>query len=440
MLEKNNKGILAISMTFFLLTSLLIGFFRRALGNPFWISGEHYQYLISSLSHETLTGMFFNYFSTNILATIYLIPFLLGIISIFIFSKISKKYATTDKEYYLSLVLLLTLPLFIKSHMVLSDFSLFLILTLLSIYYYNKQNFSFYLSLFTLSLFFPTITIFLLPVLIYFNFKDKAFTGLSTLTIFLANLILFILKLPKTYSWLSLPSAGDIFGFFGAQYGYTIIILLFGITYIYSEDFKKSFPSKYLILIYFLLSLFNVQLRWFMLLCLLFFASKNITNIINHKWSEDILKYAVILLIACILFFSLSTAIQDTITQPPTKSQIDALKYLNFIRSNLDEGKLLTHPTYSSFIKYYSGVDAYLDGSVEKEKLANSIFYSRQYSKISEILIQENIRYILIDLEMTSGLIWSNNREDLLFVIKYSDNFKEIYSKDEVKIYYFNSD
>jgi len=439
MLNKSKNGILFISILFFLLIGVLIGVFRTILGNPFWIAGEHYQYLVQTTSNQTLINLVYNYVVNILPQTIYLMPLILGVFSIIFFSKIAKKYLNTDLEYYTSLILFLTLPVFILSHIALSSLSLLLILSLLIVENYPKHNFLFYVYVFILSLFFPILTILVLPAFIYFAFKDKSFVVISSATIALSYLILFFLKLPLEYVWFSLPQTNEIFAFFGGKFGYTILLLIFGMTYLYSEFSKNSSFSNSLMIFYFILSFFNTHLRCIMIFVLIFFASKSISELINKKWSADILKYGAILLICCILFFSLSTAIQDTITQTPTKNHVDALKYLNFIRVNLQEGSLLTDPNYSSFIKYYSGIEPYVQ-TYKHEELAKTIFYSRQYSKIAELLIQENIKFILIDSQMTSGSIWANDREDLLFVIKYSDNFKEIYSKNGIKIYYFDAD
>jgi len=69
--------------------------------------------------------------------------------------------------------------------------------------------------------------------------------------------------------------------------------------------------------------------------------------------------------------------------------------------------------------------------------LDSSLLYESVYIRdAKDILDKYNVRFILIDQNMRR--LWIRDDEELLFLLKYSDEFTLVFENDEVKIYEYN--
>jgi len=426
----------------------IIPLIRFYNGDPVFISGDNYTFLNSANTntYSDFATFVFGFIMQQYLFLNYLLPILFGIITIFLFSGIAKHYSNTPKQYYVSLSLLVTMPAFLLAHVSLTYMSLFFLLVSFCFLTYlnnnSKINFKFICSMFLFALFFPlqTIILLILFTILHMERLKQDLNEFYVLLFAITSAIIILIILPISFNFIYLDefNIANVFSFLGADFGYSLIITIFGLLGIYSQYGNFSLKELSLISSYFILSFFVPYLIAGMILFFILFSTKSIFYWFDEEWVTGFLKYATIILICCVLFFSISTIVQEKFSDSPTTIQVDALKYINQNKLEFEEGKILTNVKYSSFIEYYSGLKPYnIYGDESKQLVSNAIFYSRKYPYIVDLMKTENIKYILIDEKMINGAIWPNNREDLLFVLEQSSSFKKIYDKSGVQVYVF---
>ncbi|MGE0792656.1 MAG: hypothetical protein AB7V77_00585 [Candidatus Woesearchaeota archaeon] len=435
---KSKKIFLSLIIILSLLIVNLTFLFRFISNNPLNITKDYYGYEATNQSINLFKIIFSN-FLFKIPFFDLIIPSIFLILSLILFSKILLIITKDEYEYYFSLILLSTLPMFILIHTGLTKMSFLLLLVLFIFYNYLKENNITFFSLIMLTtLFFPIITLFLIFPLLIFKPKNKELFLGSSISYIVPIFVILILNLSSDIAIFNTINSLSLFSFFGSSSGYSLIILIFGFLGLYDSSFLKDYKFQcILIFLYFIISLFNEYLRIIVALVFVFLSAKYLKKIIFEKWDLDILKYLTIILICCIIFFSISTTIQDNLIKYPNQNQVEALTFLKDIKDGLNQNYILTNQKYDFFIEYYSDLKPFNNQNSDNQKIANSIFYSRKYIEIKDLMIQNKISYILIDEKMKSGEIWPNDQEDLLFVIKYNNNFQKIYDKNNIQIYFF---
>ena len=84
-------------------------------------------------------------------------------------------------------------------------------------------------------------------------------------------------------------------------------------------------------------------------------------------------------------------------------------------------------------------MDEHFSFSVDLDErlIDSSLLYESVYIRdAKDILDKYNVRFILIDQNMRR--LWIRDDEELLFLLKYSDEFTLVFENDEVKIYEYN--
>lgn len=432
---KYKKQFVLLSALLILISSLLVPLIRFWQGNPLNIAGSNYVFLQFVNSHSNILPLFFASSWFNIILSSLL---LLG--SLYLFSELSSNFSRKETEYYISMILFVTLPALILTHTGLTEFSLLFFLILLFMYSYQNNKYLFFATAFVLSLFAPLITLAFLVYMLLNKTKESNFILQYILSIFLSMIFALIINASFFKVHFEIPVVKSLFTFFGSNSGYSIIILLFGLIGTYTfEEFNKN---KLLLLMFYMLlisSFFNAYLRIVAIIIMTFLSANALDNLLEKQWTHEILKYAVTLLICCMLFFSLITSISHNIDISPSQEHAKALTYLKNVKSDYNEGYLLTDDDYYSFIEYYSGVKPYYGEDKSHEIIANNIFYSRKNQDVVNWVSDANISFILVDSHMTSGNVWANDREDLMFVLENSINFHKIYNGMGVKLYYFDA-
>ena len=65
------------------------------------------------------------------------------------------------------------------------------------------------------------------------------------------------------------------------------------------------------------------------------------------------------------------------------------------------------------------------------------MFQSRNLKDTEALLNKYNIRYIFITQDMKEGLVWTDNNQGLLFLLKNGETFKKPYSSDKIEIWQY---
>ena len=69
---------------------------------------------------------------------------------------------------------------------------------------------------------------------------------------------------------------------------------------------------------------------------------------------------------------------------------------------------------------------------------SNVLFYNRSLKETKRLLNKYNVSYIWIDSEMKQGLVWTKEKQGLLFLLRNKETFKNIYNKKGVQIFRYN--
>jgi hypothetical protein len=65
----------------------------------------------------------------------------------------------------------------------------------------------------------------------------------------------------------------------------------------------------------------------------------------------------------------------------------------------------------------------------------NTLFYSRILVDTQKIFKKYDIKYIYIDDSMKNGKVWSREDQGLLFLLKNSEIFKNIYNSQNIEVW-----
>ena len=83
------------------------------------------------------------------------------------------------------------------------------------------------------------------------------------------------------------------------------------------------------------------------------------------------------------------------------------------------------------------GLLRYTPNLYERYEDSNNLFYNRSLKETKKLLNKYNISYIWIDNEMKEGLVWTKEKQGLLFSLRNKEIFKNIYSKEGVEIWMY---
>lgn len=409
---------------------ILVPLIRFFQGNPVIPSGNSYGFL----------SWIYSYYPISPIINLS-ISYIILLFSLFLFSEISEKISSRETEYYIGMILFASLPSFIMSFLGLNKILLALFGVLLATYLYIKNKNIFLLFSVLLFLLAPIIPLIFLIFYLLTNPKafKSSFFKKYLIFLFIGFILSIIFQISSFASSFQIPKVITLFTFFGANNGYSIIILIFGIIGLYaSRNLKNNKYLHFLFYFIFVLSFVNIYLRVFSILLMTFLSATALDSLMEKKWTYNSLKYAIALLTCCILFFSLITSLGYNITSSPNINQVEALEYVDSVKSNYDQGYLLTDDNYASFIEYYSGLIPFYGVDYKNDEISAKIFYERRSQDTIKLINEANISFIMIDAKMTSGNVWANEREDLLFVLKHNPEFHKIYNMNGVRIYYFN--
>lgn len=116
----------------------------------------------------------------------------------------------------------------------------------------------------------------------------------------------------------------------------------------------------------------------------------------------------------------------------------DVVTSLYWLRENVAEDSVvLAHYSRGFWINYFSERTPTLDSFSSKSNLAimDELFQTRDLRKAQIILREFDVNYIWIDSEMRDGLIWTKEKQGLLFLFIDEDNFNKVYANNNVEIW-----
>ena len=231
----------------------------------------------------------------------------------------------------------------------------------------------------------------------------------------------------------------SLFSFFGSLTGYTLFIFILGIGGAIITNRVVLSTSKFFLLAVLILSLFNEYFLIFGLLIMVFYSGIAFNNILEKKWIIEYLRQLTIILLICILLFSLITNFKILSSQEPTSSQVSALQKISvYDVGESDNCTILTTSSDDVFVKYFTGLDTPSNNLFNTSKYS-SFFDIQNFDEVRRVFKEGNICYVHFD--DSKKTIFERNRppEGLDFIIRYmSEDFTKIYDSNGQRIYHYD--
>jgi hypothetical protein len=227
---------------------------------------------------------------------------------------------------------------------------------------------------------------------------------------------------------------------FGGIYGVSLFtILLAGLGMFLYWSSKTKIQVMYLLMILStLLAFFQNDYLYLLLPIYSIIAGFSIHHYQSRNWKLDVIKSMTLLVIACGLLFSFISYFDRQSEIDPSKGFLDSLEFLK----NQPSGNVLTYHEYGYIVEAISGNDALLDSRMDlvhnSKQIYNdtqAMYYSRNLKATSSLFDKYSVRYIITTPDMRTGLVWSKEREGLLFLFRNDEVFTQIYSEDGIDIW-----
>jgi len=462
-LKEKNIFLLIIILSFLTITSPFI--LRALTFNDELIGSQayHHIFIVNNLRKGNL---FYDDFNNKILFDAYdyillsassflplklasrILPSLFSFFSLLLFYLLLKKFNVDKLTRTLTMFILILSPSFIYSFTFFPSHTFYSFILLLSFFLLLQESsvskilsFLFFAFIPFLNPLLTLITLFLLINLAILNPKNNKHIKYIIFIILIISFFYYIhlyfnLPLPLTppieKNSLTILLVSDL----GSSAGFSIFTLMLFILGIFSVlKNKKFFLVLILSLILLLISIYFSYSLIYLNFIISIIAAFGFVKLIRMKWELELIKNLTIFILLCGILFSSISYISRITTTEPSPSLTESLTFLE----NKEKGIVLSNFKYGSFIKEIAKKKPLLDESFflnKKTKLndINYLFSTTNLKEAQHILDKYNIRYILIDKKMEES-IWHNKEEKFLLLLTNKEIFKNIYSKNGVRIW-----
>ena len=393
-----------------------------------------------------------------------LFPFVLGLLSLFIYLKILERFNFDPVKKFFVSVILVTSPIFLYTFSTINSFSLPIFLNLLGFYFFikdekrffffKKNDINFYISIliFALIPFFGLFNLLITIVILlaYASFKKNKLRNFYVLTfiLLLVSLVyspkaIYPFFFPKDFN-LSIVMLSNVLFELGAT-GFRVFMLLLvilGFFKFWAEDNKRTPVLIFLVL--FILSFFMRNIIFYLNFVMMIAAAYGLLMLFNTRWKVQLIKNLTLTILIAGLLIASFSSIGIVSSSLPDKQTVNSLEWLKL---NSDENeKVLSYFTNSFWIQKIADKSTFTDPILRNIpayanlfNISSQIFYSRSITQTTDLLKNNNITYIWINKDMKEGLVWTKPGQGLLFLLENSETFKNIYSRDNIEIWKFNS-
>jgi len=343
------------------------------------------------------------------------LPLIFGIISLILFYKI---LSFLDKNIaFASSIIIAISPGFINLYHYYNSYFIPITLSLLTFYLILKTQKDNWIYLIYLIAIFSDIYLTMILVLIATIYISKWKTLFLIPSIGISGFI----------SGLSLRTGSfSLLYELGTKEGLSIFILFlafFGIREMLKK--KYSYASYFLI---FFVSLVGLIFSRDLIILFLFIvtpvATKGLDRLWTHNWKNLMIGRLVLFISVIGLLFSTVMVIGNLIDELPDDMMIDGFMNLK----DLDDGVVFAAPNRGIWIKTISEKEHYFN-----EELA----YTRDFEIAKKIINETKIKYVWIDSYGMNDY-WYNDEDGFMFIIKYNQDFDNIYNNGVVSIWEFN--
>ncbi len=371
------------------------------------------------------------------------VPFILGLGSLFFFYRLLKRFIANDEQIFFILLATVLSPVFLYTFTTSTPHALTIFLIFLGLDLFIQEGKLSFLSIIFFAL--ASSSIFIAVIIALLLGMYHVFVKKKSLSLFLNYGVMIFVNLffhnpffvsfiytEKTFLLLLFSDFGGSFGF-GI---FTVILFLIGLgAYIRPLKFLL-----YPLILFFLASLFItaetiLYLQFFVAL----FAGLGLYRLISVEWNMSSMKTAVVIVLFCGLLFSVLSHISRLSTAEPTPELIASLEWLK----TQPKGNVLSHYSNGFVIEEKTHFSPFVDSlSVQRSQkllLMNALFHSRNLPAAQITLRNQNISYILIDERMRQGLVWNEFDDGLLFLLHNKKVFSKVYDNEKIQIYFYES-
>lgn len=161
-------------------------------------------------------------------------------------------------------------------------------------------------------------------------------------------------------------------------------------------------------------------------------AARGIYNLMTTKWDLDLLQSALLVLISCIMLFTLITTMRARTAESP---DADFAHVMVLLRNQYHEGAVLTAPSYAPMVEYFSGRRAVVDQNSPPAQV-DAFLYSRSSDVVYPALTESGTAYIIITGEMR-GSTFTRSDEGILFLLHNTERFVKVEQTPGITLWYF---
>ena len=417
---------------------------KKNLYDNFSFGGRAATYPIGAIIILTL----FNKFDNFILV---LIPILFGIASVLLYVKILRKFNVDDTVVFMSFLILIFSNAFLYNFTIFNFYTIPVFLFLLGFYFLIENKYAASFILFALMPFFGFFN-FATSFLLIFSYlvwkrEHKKFLIYFALVL-ITNFIAYFWVIKNfgfpNYSInnfaISIQSIVTEFNGFGVSL-FVLVLSLLGLRKLWEK--KYSYLLLYIYLLFlFILVFIDSRLIIYLAFILSYLSSLGLINIYYSKWELVNVKKIMMLILAIGIIFSSISYVTKFKYIAPDEDIYNGLVYLK--GNSEDNAVVFSHYKNGILINSISERKNFIDKNFLyikdiKRRLRDNdeILYSRNLRKTEALLNKYNISYIFITKDMKQGLVWNNDNEGLLFVMKFSttENFIKIYENNGVEIW-----
>ncbi len=411
-------------------------------------SGRYFTYPLGQpLIFLFFSKLFSEYFVINIF------PVILALFSLFLFYKILKEFYIEPNVIYVSLISLIISPPFIYTFSSYNEFTSVTFFILLALYFFIKENSILhgisYFLLFIIPFFGYKYSILVLALILIYCITEKKIKRFYK-SLIISTISLSVIYLPAIYKFgLSESAIFDkeikykyLFSDLGSNLGISIFIIFlsfFGLNYLWKSKYK--YLHAYLLLIFFIIFLFYYpQFIIYLNFMLSVLSAFGLIYLLRSKWESETVRKLTMWFLVIGLCFSTAIFITETSKEEPNLGLYEALIFLK----NYDNSKevVFSHYSYGALINAIADKKNIMDSNFlyapklnEHYADSQNLFHTRNFNTASDIADKYNIKYILITKEMREGLIWEQEDDGLLFLLNSINEYKKIYSNNDVEIW-----
>jgi hypothetical protein len=371
-----------------------------------------------------------------------ILPIIFGALSAVMLYFLLLKLGIKERTSFFSSLLMILSPLFIFIFSLNNYYSMIIFLNIAGLLCRNKK----YLSAFCYCLlaFFGAANFMLsIAALLIVNRYNKTI-GLKkiipALLVFTAHTIWMYLQNAVFYPEIAYNEPGIISGI-GALNGVSAFFAILVVTGII-QHWKENKQTIFMSLVLAACAVFYSSALNFALPVLSVLAGTGFSALLDQKWSAPYLKKMTLFIFILGILFSLISYNTAILKEQPTEEMIKGYEFMN----GLPKGVILTHASRGALAGTLSRMPSLLDENPygiknyeEKKSDSEKIFHTYELKNAAALLRKNEVKYIAIDSEMKTGLVWEKENQELLYLLGAKEYFKKIYSNSQIEIWLFDS-